>query len=312
MCHLLSEHLDEILIALRKKSLTLDQNPPKDFNPNQAFRDHSNSIIRGAFNDIAIICGESLLNCASQSDSTMTVWEELNDSLQSSRPAVPEQCEALYRRALNQRWLIHTVLRNCTNDEGTSIGRSPVRPPMDLTTLASLDPESCCAVLDTLAEIMFATHPTRSVYKITLLTQVKHLVLKPYDNEVKATAQTILAKAFRNEELKEAFNETVTERDVFKMIRELDFHCLGLPPSNGQAALSLQGNLLEYAYTKYGHISHDLSSVDLQSMSRSYPYDVSDEPPTDSKMLVRRENLFSYIAKYIRLLRFTMIDTNVS
>jgi hypothetical protein len=140
-----------------------------------------------------------------------------------------------------------------------------------LLLLATHDADTCCTALDTLHTIL-QLKPTNGVtIPLSLvLAYIHRVILEATDAEVLAKAQAVLA---------ESLTDTYYRTDFFSLIpigltiEKLERACLQGPPSNMQTALRLLGLFLDHAY-------HNGSSDILKA-----------------------------IARYIRLLRMTIIDT---
>jgi hypothetical protein len=148
-----------------------------------------------------------------------------------------------------------------------------------LTDLAANDPDTCCDILSTLGDIIHNSgSASLGVPKAQLLSYIHELILNAKDNEVVSKCQSMLAESLADEELNEEFFEFLGKADVFESIEKIQSQCLGGPPSNMQSALHLMGYFLDFVFC-------------------SYPKS--------------RAEVIPHVERYIRILRMTIVDTNV-
>ncbi|KAL6704178.1 hypothetical protein ACN47E_008435 [Coniothyrium glycines] len=147
-----------------------------------------------------------------------------------------------------------------------------------LILLAQNDPDTCCATIDTLSEVLKIRPWSGSGISHSLLTShILRVVLEATDLEVISKAQAVLADTLGNEDLKIEFLNLLSKHQVMSTLERLQEQCLQGPPSNMQSALRLIGSFLDTAYQQYQEEFAVISNT---------------------------------IARYIRILRMTTIDTN--
>jgi hypothetical protein len=147
-----------------------------------------------------------------------------------------------------------------------------------LILLAHEDPDTCCTALDTLDSILQLNSSNGPTIPLSLvLAHIHRVVLEATDPEVISKAQAVLADALTNNDLKADFFSLTTSDQILSTLTKLEDQCLSAPPSNMQSALHLLGFFLDIAYTTY---------------------------PTPNPSILKAT------ARYIRLLRMTIIDTN--
>ncbi|CAI6334384.1 unnamed protein product [Periconia digitata] len=142
-----------------------------------------------------------------------------------------------------------------------------------LVFLAKDDVDTCLVSLDTLDELVQLKSPCAPVWPPPHLVQgLFRLILETKHIEVLSKAQEVLADA-----LQHSNNLTFTEENVTPTLSTLESHCLNSAPSNKRSALRLLAHFVDQ--THYLYPQH-------------------------------HQTLYPYIARYIRLLRRTIIDTN--
>lgn len=147
-----------------------------------------------------------------------------------------------------------------------------------LTMLATEDPDTCCAALETIDAILqLEDINSLAVSSSTLSTYVHNIIVSATDAEVLSKAQAVLANALTNDNAKTDFFTLVIEDEALRTIAKLEAQCLNSPPSNQRSALHLLGFFLDHAYHTF--VSH-------------------------------RPSILHATARYIRLLRMALIDTN--
>jgi hypothetical protein len=183
----------------------------------------------------------------------------------------------LLRTSLAQVYFIDRVilrgdsLQIMVSDDYQSIGDA-------LMLLANEDPDTCMEALETLETILqIKTSNGLTIPLSLVLAHIHRVVLDASDPEVISKAQAVLADALTKDELKRDFFSLAMEDQVMLTLSKLETQCVQGPPSNMQSALHLLGSFLDHAYTNY--VTH-------------------------------RQEILASIARYIRLLRMTTIDTN--
>jgi hypothetical protein len=147
-----------------------------------------------------------------------------------------------------------------------------------LMLLATDDPDTCCAVMETIDDIVqtcSSSGPMMPVASIMVL--VHQVVLQATDAEVISKAQSVLGDALTGDSARSAFFTFVHPEETLRTLTHLESQCLQSPPSNMQSALHLFGVFLDHAF-----------------------YTCTEQ----------RRAVLEIAVKYIRLLRVTIIDTN--
>jgi hypothetical protein len=267
-----SEDLDTLLRSLLEKA------------PGLAIQNRC-PFTKAAFIDIINECGMALLDRAlPQDQAALDTWTQLRSCFKTEFQSLskPTEDEALFQRALLQLSLISDSARE-KYDKEHAIEESPTRTlHLSLVDIAEADPDTCCAVLYTMCNIIQKADPSRlTVSKAVLLYNLHRPVLHASDCEVKSLAMSILAESLQDENLRTGFFKVTNYPTVLLLLDELEKQCLEGAPSNAQAALYLLGYFLDYGF-------------------HTWDWDW------------RRRTTLRQIARYIKLLRMTIIDSNVS
>ncbi|KAH3938806.1 hypothetical protein HBH70_243090 [Parastagonospora nodorum] len=236
--------------------------------------------IRAAFLDVVSLCGMAL---ARRPDSILALpaWESLTSAVSMSPQynlgVSAAAGDDLLRQSLAQTFFIdRTILR----ENSLAVMTSEDYQGMDaaLVLLANKDQDTCCMVLETLDQIL-KLQPTNGI-TIPLdlvLAHVYSVLLSARDAEVISKAQDVLANSLTIGTYKTSFFALVSEDQVLLTLTKLEHQCLYGPPSNTQSGLHLLGFFLDHAYANY---------------------------PS------QRPSILKAIARYIRILRMTITDTN--
>jgi hypothetical protein len=236
--------------------------------------------VRAAFLDVVTLCGMTILR-RQGSTAILHAWEELTASVSIGPEYVLGKKRTvgddLLRKSLAQVFFVdRVILRDNSLEKMASKDYQGIGDALML--LATKDQDTCCTALDTLGTILPLKPPNNITIPLDLVMSYVHLVLlSATDPEVISHAQSVLAHSFISASLKSAFFAHLTEPDVLATLTALESQCLNGPPSNMQSALHLLGTFLDYAYTAY---------------------------PSQHKTTL------AATARYIRLLRSTIIDTN--
>ncbi|CAN9318824.1 unnamed protein product [Alternaria alternata] len=236
--------------------------------------------VRAAFLDVVSICGKAMLQRAN-TISIIDAWKDLTTSItigpEYEIGPSDRHGDALLRTSLAQVYMIdRVILRNdslqiMVSDDYQTIGDA-------LMLLANEDSDTCLEALETLDTIlqMKASHDL-TVPLSLVLAHIHRVVLEATDPEVISKSQAVLADALANNNLKSEFFSLVNEDQTMITLNKLQLQCIQGPPSNMQSAVHLLGSFLDHSY-------------------HTYP--------------LRRAEILAAIARYIRLLRMTVIDTN--
>ncbi|KAF1961684.1 HEAT repeat protein-like protein [Byssothecium circinans] len=147
-----------------------------------------------------------------------------------------------------------------------------------LLMLGKNDADTCCAVLETLNDIIQLRSPKGPLLQVSLiLLHILRLVRGATDHEVLSKAQSVLADGLSRDDMSKNMLSLTSEDDLLLMIDKLEAQCLQSTPSSKRSALHLLGYFLDWIFQQFP---------------------------------AHRPSMFDKIARYIRLLRMTMIDTN--
>ncbi|KAF2270317.1 hypothetical protein CC78DRAFT_611968 [Lojkania enalia] len=238
------------------------------------------SFTRSAFVDIVTICGLSILRIKDISPITLQVWFGLANLLIFT-PSTASSCitgDALLQISLS-RCSLSDYLASSKKDPSTEAPASKMLLLQDIFfDLAHKGPDTCSAVLDSLGDIVRDGQLSPLVIRKSLLMfHIYEIIRNTADEEVRWKAQSILADSLSDQSMKDEFLRSLNQDDVMQSIDELQAQCLEGPPSNMQSALRLLGSFLDFAFHSY----YDQNKIIIEC-----------------------------IARYIRLLRMTIIETN--
>ena len=226
--------------------------------------------------DIVSLCGTSLLRRNPSTDA-LNSWTVVASDL-GVGPAhflglSGGDGDALLREALARLSIVDQIIVRA--DPSSSRAQSFLDA---LMLLATDDPDTCCAVLDTI-DNMVQTCSSSGLMKPTaeIMVLVHQVVLQATDAEVVSKAQSVLADALTDESSRSAFFAFVQTSKTLRTLTHLESQCLEGPPSNMQSALHLFGIFLDHAFRTCTE---------------------------------HRQTILETTVKYIRLLRVTIIDTN--
>jgi hypothetical protein len=226
--------------------------------------------------DIVSLCGTSLLrrDCSTDALSSWTV-------VASDVGVGPEHVlglsggdgDALLREALARLSIVDQIIVRA----GPSSARA--QSFLDaLMLLATDDADTCCAVLDTIDNIVQTCSSSGSMKPTAeVMVLIHQVLLQATDAEVISKAQSVLADALADESTRSAFFAFVQADTTLQTLTHLESQCLAGPPSNMQSALHLFGIFLDHAF----HTCPD-----------------------------QRRTVLDTAVKFIRLLRVTIVDTN--
>jgi hypothetical protein len=252
-----------------------------DWATSKYFRQNS-LFIRAAFLDLVSLCGIAIIRMPG-CQSTMDTWTELTTTI-SIGPEYPLNLtnatgSALLQRSLSQVFFIdRSILRPDSLE--TLISREYQTITDALMYLETLDPDTCFAALDTLQTIVQTKQPQGPLTQISLiLLQVFRFVHKAHNVEVLSKAQSILAGGLSNPLVSKSVLSLVREEDLLAMIAKMEQQCLEGAPFVAQSATHLLGFLLDSLFRKLDHPA-------------------------------RRRTILPNIARYVKLLRMMITDTN--
>lgn len=236
--------------------------------------------VRAAFLDIVSTCGFALLE---RGDATelMPAWIAMTETVDLgptfALTTSTQVADALLRESLAQGFMIdRVILRDGTVGQLTSERYQDIGEA--LTHLSTEDPDTCCAALDSLHSILkLEVNNGLTIPLDQIVVHVHNVLLNSIDAEVISRAQNVLANGLTTPSIREGLFSMTAEDQVLSTIPRLEAQCVDGPPSNMQSALHLLGYFLDFAYQKYP---------------------------------AQRQEMYKFIAHYIRLLRMTIIDTN--
>lgn len=213
--------------------------------------------------------------------SILSAWETLTHavSLGPHHALKPSSLtgSALLQQSLAQAYIVDRVILR-EGALGAMVSEQYQGIDEALLVLVAQDPDTCCTALDSLARVLELRPSNGLAIPLDLvLSHVHNIVLSSTDPEVISKAQAVLADGLNNANLQLSFFGLMTEDKVMESLSKLEKQCLYGPPSNMQGALHLLGFFLDFAYHNYAN---------------------------------QHGTILAMIARYIRLLRMTIIDTN--
>ncbi|KAH7408541.1 putative death-receptor fusion protein-domain-containing protein [Phaeosphaeria sp. MPI-PUGE-AT-0046c] len=235
---------------------------------------------RATFLDIISLCGMTILR-RSGSKPILYAWEELTLSVsigpQYALKVSIDAGSALLRRSLAQVFFIdRVILRESAPGQLASQDHQDIGEALML--LALYDYDTCYAALETLDKVFaLDTSNDLAVPLELVLAHVHKLLSEATDVEIVSKAQAVLAKGLTNNTIRSEFFALISEDQCIFSLSTLEHQCVFGPPSNMQNGLQLLGFFLDFAYISYPH---------------------------------QRATVLAAAARYIRLLRTTIVDTN--
>jgi hypothetical protein len=237
--------------------------------------------IRSAILDLVGLCGMTMFVRKDAVDTLLHHWGKLAAQVKIS-PRYnlgfgDVHGDALFQASLARVFFIDRLILR----EGSSVSTRTLSGEYQdiddaLMLLATEDPDTCCAALETLDTILQLKPSNGITIPLSLiLTSIHRVILEATDAEVLSKAQAVLANALPDTFSRTHFFDSITQEQVTLTLTKLESQCLNAPPSNMQSALHLLGFFLDHAY-------HQNPSSEI----------------------------LKAIARYIRLLRMTIIDTN--
>jgi hypothetical protein len=246
----------------------------------QWYASDSCHFVRAAFLDVVSICGMTMLRRPG-STIVLHTWELLTNSVsigpQYNLGVRRSAGEALLRQSLAQIFFVDRIILR-DNSLGLMVSKEYQSIGDALMLLAIDDQDACCTALTTLNTILKLKSPNSLAIPLDLvLAHVHRVLLNAADSEVISTAQAVLAEGLTDDTLRIGFFSLLTEEQAMRTLIKLESQCLEGPPSNLQSAVHLLGYFLDFAYNAYKNQQHAILKA---------------------------------IARYTRLLRMTIIDTN--
>ncbi|KAJ4369525.1 hypothetical protein N0V86_009360 [Didymella sp. IMI 355093] len=203
---------------------------------NRWFTHNACPFIDTVFFDIISTCGLAILQ-RQESKSVLVAWTQLTSAIEigpeyqldvSDESDSPLRTEALAKLFVVDRIIVRPESLGTVVSPGyQSIGDA-------LMLLATEDPDTCCAALETPESLMAHVH---------------RIVLNAEDPEVISKAQHVLADALDGDSPRRAeFFSLLTDPQLLNTLTKLEDQCLSSPPSNMQSALQLLGFFLEHTF----------------------------------------------------------------
>jgi hypothetical protein len=239
--------------------------------------------IRSAILDLVSLCGIAMFRRSDAVDTLIYHWDELTAQVKIGPKynlgSSDVHGDALFQTSLAQVFVIdRVIMREDISVLTTTLSNEYQGIDDALMLLATEDSDTCCAALEIL-DVILKLKPSNGVTipLSLLLANVHRVILETTDPEVISKAQAVLANGLTDTYYRSDFFSLLTEEQVTLTLTRLETQCLEGPPSNMQSALHLLGFFLHYAY--------------------------ANNTPSRTEVL-------GAIARYIRLLRMTIIDTN--
>ncbi|KAF2106936.1 HEAT repeat protein-like protein [Lophiotrema nucula] len=251
-------------------------------------RSDTSPFVYSAFLDIVNICGLSIFPREANPESTLQAWCNLSSSLRLPEAITNNSgmSDSLLETSSKQGFFIdHLIVRPRIMNYRADI-LSMADLPDVLLRLAREDPDTCSTILDTLADTipkMIIESPT--VLKHKLAYQILQGILSTADEEVRSKAQLVLADVLLDEQLRVFFFNCVSIEELANALELFETQCLESSPSNMQGALRLLGSFLDFTFAIRTRIPGNRTTGPALSV-------------------------FAKFARYIRLLRMVIIDTN--
>ncbi|KAL5444724.1 hypothetical protein PMIN07_003330 [Paraphaeosphaeria minitans] len=236
--------------------------------------------VKGVFLDLVSVCGMFIVEHGTDK-STMNVWIALTTAIGIG----PDQtfdlsivgADALFQQSTAEVFFIdRAIIRPdqisvYLSKDFQGIGNA-------LQLLAAEDPDTCIAGLDTLHEIIELKTLRGPILQLPLIIHdIYRLILSNIDPEVLSKAQHVLADGLSQPGMPQEVLDLIREPDLLSTLDKLEEQCLYSAPSNAQSALHLLGFFLDWTY-------------------KACPF--------------QRESLWPRIARYVSILRMTIVDTN--
>ncbi|KAF2657203.1 hypothetical protein K491DRAFT_756956 [Lophiostoma macrostomum CBS 122681] len=207
-------------------------------------------------------------------------WQDVRGSSQDSAQIDEHhgRASSLLRRAKGQ------FLCNTMSPPGSQSGNSSgdeegiAKLSASLERLHGTDPDTCCALLDSLAERISDSKQEHIAGEgLGLFSILNNLMLRSEDEEVLSRAQSILSGCWNSAQNEAVLFQKARGSTCLETLDKLETRCLEGSPSNAQSALHLMGVFLDFAY---------------------------------SQKLEDRKSILRRVARFIRIIRMTILDTN--
>ncbi|KAF2734774.1 HEAT repeat protein-like protein [Polyplosphaeria fusca] len=231
-----------------------------------------------AFLDVVNTCANSILHQAPSFTPVLASWSRLANSISSISESSSSLSGAKDCIALHRFLILNNLISRVNETQDIAMTAKGTDLNHMLATLAENDPDTCCAILDTVGELARTMSPgDLSASTSSLLFGIYQVFAIAKDPEVIFSAQVILGDCFLDRNLQSGFFSLLEEREIITAIELLQMQWLELSPTNMQSALRLLGAFLDHAYQAYP--SHQLT-------------------------------ILKQFARYIRLLRMIIVEKN--
>ena len=212
--------------------------------------------VRSTFLQVVSLCGIGMLQRPDAS-SILHIWVDLASSLslgpQFDLGIHVGYGNALFMTTLTQVFIVDRLIM-LHHSQGTvkSSGEQSIGDALRM--LATTDPDTCCAALDSL-DILIRMKSSNALVDSSamILTYIQELLLSTDEPEVLSAAQALLTKALTDTERRADFLSQLAEEEVITLLGKLEAQCLDGSPSNMQSALCLLGFVVDFAYQAYSH-----------------------------------------------------------
>jgi hypothetical protein len=234
---------------------------------------------QAAFLDLVALCGMAMVKRSISPDApTFATWCKL-EAIFSTRANLTIVLgnaldDALLRSSLTKVFMIDSVL-----PRPESLISGPFQLIEDaLISLETFDLDTCAIALDTLHSLLRIKKPQGSVSpEVSILIPVFRFMRQTQNPELLAKAQSLLADGLSRGP--HSILGVFPEDDILATLRSLESQCLSGAPSSAHSALHLLAHILDYTFAEY-YDSHRLTTT------------------------------LPYLARYTRILRTTLVDTN--
>ncbi|KAH7125462.1 putative death-receptor fusion protein-domain-containing protein [Dendryphion nanum] len=245
----------------------------------QILHDDSTSLfVRAAFVDLVNLCGNSLLIHQPQPASSLLAWSQITHGL-LFQDHTNELSSSLFDISSRKSFLINHALLYAGADTSLIIPEHKSGFVDMLSELAKQDSDTFFVSLEAFREVIHFTESSSLVVaKRDLIVHLYEIGLRVPDADVKMKTQEVMTHFLEcDSALRTIVLEGLDRSVVLKGLDDLERQCLEESPGNLQSALHLYGFILGLALKKF-----------------------NDET----------QNLSTRTARFVRLLRMTIVDIN--
>lgn len=263
-----------------------------------AWYDTNCPYVKATFLDLVSACGTHIVEYG-MNETVTKVWDALMDAIgiQTERPFAlsKRSADALFQGSFARVFFIDRIiirperigsyLAKDYQNIGDALIMLGTEVSHNLATLADHTtdqkyqaPDTCSAALTLLHEVLQLKSIRGPVLQTSLiLHEIYRLILTTRDPEVLSASQHVLSSGLSQPSMPHVVLPFVRDPDLFATLDKLESQCLYSAPSNAQSALHLLGFFLDWTY--------------------------GNSP-------AHHQDLYPRIARYIRILRLTIVDTN--